>query len=207
VRDQRFPRAVSDWTPEGDPWRVRGTRRAFQNEWFEVVEHDVTRPDGAPGAYAVIQVRRTAVGVLPIDAEGCVHLVGQWRFPLSRYSWEMPEGGAEPGEAPEACARRELAEETGLRAGTLTKILEMDLSNSLTDERAVCYLALDLSPGEAAPDGTERLQLLRAPFREALARAVDGRISDSLTVAALLRAHHMASKGELPPDVAQAILG
>jgi 8-oxo-dGTP pyrophosphatase MutT (NUDIX family) len=197
---------VTDWTEEGNPWQVKATRRAFANDWFAVVDHEVTRPDGTPGAYAVVAVRRLAVGVLPIDAEGFVHLIGQWRFPLGRYSWEMPEGGAEPGEAPEECARRELGEETGLRAGTLLKILEMDLSNSLTDERAVLFLALDLEQGLPSPDGTERLQLLRAPFREALKRAADGRISDSLTVAALLRAHHMASEGALPARVAEAIL-
>jgi 8-oxo-dGTP pyrophosphatase MutT (NUDIX family) len=197
---------VSDWTPEGDPWRVLAQRPAFENAWFSVVEHDVTHPDGNPGTYAVIRIRRVAVGVLPIDAAGHVHLVGQWRFPLKRYSWEMPEGGAEPGEAAEECARRELAEETGLRAATLMPILQMDLSNSLSDEQAVIFLGLDLTPGEAAPDGTERLQVLRAPFREALARAVDGSISDAMTVAALLRAHHMASEGALPPSVARAIL-
>jgi 8-oxo-dGTP pyrophosphatase MutT (NUDIX family) len=206
VAADKFPRIVTDWTEEDNPWRVNATRRAFENDWFSILDHAVTRPDGTPGSYAVIHVRRLAVGVLPIDAEGHVHLVGQWRFALGRYSWEMPEGGAERGEAPEACARRELAEETGLSAGTLVKILEMDLSNSVTDERAILYLALDLTPGAPSPEGTERLQLLRAPFREALARASDGRISDALTVAALLRAHHMASEGALPARVAQAIL-
>jgi 8-oxo-dGTP pyrophosphatase MutT (NUDIX family) len=172
-----------------------------------VEAHDVTRPDGLAGTYDVIRIRRTAVGVLPIDDEGMVHFVGQWRFPLGRYSWEMPEGGVDPGETPEACALRELEEETGLCARTLLPAVELDLSNSLTDERAVCFVALGLSPGQAAPEGTERLQTLRAPFREALARAADGRITDCMSVATLLRAHHMAVEGALPPAVAAAILG
>jgi 8-oxo-dGTP pyrophosphatase MutT (NUDIX family) len=151
-------------------------------------------------------MRRLAVGVLPIDAAGCVHLVGQWRFPLGRYSWEMPEGGADPGEDARACAERELAEETGLSAGAYQPILEMDLSNSVTDEQAIIFLASELIPGRARPDGTEVLRARRAPFREALARATDGRIRDAMTVAALLRAHHMAVTGQLPAALGAAML-
>ncbi|MBK8544835.1 MAG: NUDIX hydrolase [Caulobacteraceae bacterium] len=179
---------------------------AFENDWFRIDEHDVIRPDGAKGYYGVIRVRRLAVGVLPIDAEGCVHLVGQWRFPLGRYSWEMPEGGAEPGEDARGCAERELAEETGLRAREWVQILEMDLSNSLTDERAVIFIATDLSPGEVDPDPTEVLKSRKAPFSEVLERVADGRIRDSLTVAALLRAHHMAVTGQLPAALTAAML-
>ncbi|OQW55912.1 MAG: hypothetical protein A4S17_01135 [Proteobacteria bacterium HN_bin10] len=195
-----------DWEEDGDPWVVKSVARVFQNDWFGIDAHDVIRPDGKPGAYDVIRVRRLAVGVLPIDAEGYVHIVGQWRFPLGRYSWEMPEGGAEPGEDAATCARRELAEETGLSAGSLRTILEMDLSNSMTDERAVIFLATDLIPGTAAPEGTEVLRHKRAPFLEVLARVADGRIRDSLTVAAVLRAHHMAVTGQMPAALAAAML-
>jgi 8-oxo-dGTP pyrophosphatase MutT (NUDIX family) len=195
-----------DWSGEGNPWLVRTTRRAYENPWLAIEENDVVHPDGSDGFYGVVRIRRTAVGVLPIDDEGFVHLVGQWRFPLGRYSWEMPEGGAEPGEEPDACARRELAEETGLRAGRLTEILRMDLSNSVTDEQAVIFLATELESGAAAPEASERLRQIRCPFGEALGRAVDGRISDAMTVAALLRAHHMAMQGSAPPALA-AILG
>lgn len=198
---------MADWAQEGDPWIVRAKRRAYENPWFAVDEHDVTHPDGSPGFYGVIRIRKLAVGVLPIDDEGFVHLVGQWRFPLGRYSWEMPEGGAEPGEAPEACARRELAEEAGLGARVLTPILRMDLSNSLTDETAICFLANELSSGAAAPEPSEALQTMKAPFREVLARVADGRISDAMTVAAVLRAHHMAVEQSLPEPLAAAMLG
>jgi 8-oxo-dGTP pyrophosphatase MutT (NUDIX family) len=166
----------------------------------------VIHPGGAEGTYSVIRPRRLAVGVLPIDSDGSVHLVGQWRFPLGRYSWEIPEGGAEPGEAPVSCAIRELAEEAGLRAGRLEPILEMDMSNSLTDEQGVVFLATDLQHGEAQPEATEVLRHRRAPFGEVLARAADGRIRDSLTVAAVLRAHHMAVTGQLPAPLTRAML-
>lgn len=194
------------WEEDGDPWVVKGVTRPFQNDWFRIESHDVIHPGGAPGTYSVIRVRRLAVGVLPIDADGSVHLVGQWRFPLGRYSWEMPEGGGEPGEPAIACARRELAEETGLRAGQIIPILELDMSNSLTDETAVIFLATELLPGEASPEPTEVLQRRRAPFREVLARVTDGRLRDAMTVAAMLRAHHMAVTGQLPEKLANAML-
>jgi 8-oxo-dGTP pyrophosphatase MutT (NUDIX family) len=135
-----------------------------------------------------------------------VHLVGQWRFPLGRYSWEMPEGGAEPGEPPLDCARRELEEETGLTAGSFVPVLEMDMSNSLTDERAIIYLATELKPGQAQPEAVEVLRHRRAHFLDVLARVADGRIRDSMTVAAVLRAHHMAVAGQLPEGLARAML-
>jgi 8-oxo-dGTP pyrophosphatase MutT (NUDIX family) len=144
--------------------------------------------------------------VLPIEPDGSVHLVGQWRFPLGRYSWEMPEGGADPGEDPLECAKRELAEETGLTAGRYERMLEMDLSNSLTDERAVIYLAFDLISGEAKPEATEVLRRRRAHFLDVLDRVAAGRIRDGLTVAAVLRAHHMAVTGLLPAEFARAML-
>ncbi|MGD9968790.1 MAG: NUDIX domain-containing protein [Hyphomonadaceae bacterium] len=194
------------WEEDGDPWVVKSLTRAFENDWFRVDAQEVIRPDGKPGRYDVIRVRRLAVGVLPIDADGAVHMVGQWRFPLGRYSWEMPEGGAEPGEDARLCAERELAEETGLRAGLLLKVLELDLSNSLTDERAVLFLATDLAEGRAQPEPTEVLQRHRAKFSDVMARVADGRIRDAMTVAAVLRAHHMAMTGQLPAALAAAML-
>lgn len=195
------------WDEEGDPWIVKGVTRPFENEWFRIDSYAVVHPGGAAGHYSVIRPRRMAVGVLPIEADGSVHMVGQWRFPLGRYSWEMPEGGAEPGEDPLECAKRELAEETGLAAGAYQLVLEMDLSNSLTDERAFLYVATDLRAGEARPEATEVLKRRCAPFLEVVARVSDGRIRDSLTVAAVLRAHHMAVTGELPESLARAMLG
>lgn len=195
------------WEDESNPWTVRSVTQPFRNDWFHIDAHEVIHPGGAAGVYSVIRMRRLAVGVLPIDDDGQVHLVGQWRFPLGRYSWEMPEGGAEPGEDARVCAVRELAEETGLVAQSLTPILEMDMSNSLTDEKAVLFLAQGLSAGEARPEPTEVLNHRRAPFMAVLERALDGRIRDAMTVAALLRAHHMAVTGQLPPALARAMLG
>jgi 8-oxo-dGTP pyrophosphatase MutT (NUDIX family) len=194
------------WDEGGNPWQVKGVTHAFENDWFRIDEHDVIRPDGAKGYYGVIRIRRLAVGVLPIETDGRVHLVGQWRFPLGRYSWEMPEGGAEPGETARECAERELAEETGLRAGAWTQVLEMDLSNSLTDERAVMFIATGLTQGQAQPDETEVLKHRTAHFIDVLGRVADGQIRDAMTVATVLRAHHMAVTGQLPEALAAAML-
>ena len=195
------------WEEDGNPWTVKSIAREFENNWFAVDTHNVIHPGGREGTYSVIRIRRLAVGVLPIEPDGTVHLVGQWRFPLGRYSWEMPEGGAEPNEDAEECARRELLEETGFTAGRLDKILELDLSNSLTDEQCVLFVATGLVPGEAQPEDVEVLSRRSAHFSDLLNRVADGRVRDSLTVAAVLRAHHMAVTGQLPDGLARAMLG
>jgi 8-oxo-dGTP pyrophosphatase MutT (NUDIX family) len=197
---------MSDWEEEGDPWSVKARSHPFENNWFRIEKNDVIHPGGIEGEYTVVRVRGVAVGVLPVEPDGSVHLVGQWRFPLARYSWEMPEGGAAPNEPTLDCAKRELAEETGLTAGAWTPILELDLSNSITDEHGIIYLATDLKEGVAMPEHTEVLRRRRAPFAEVLQRVTDGRIRDALTVAAVLRAHHMAVTGQLPAALAQAML-
>jgi 8-oxo-dGTP pyrophosphatase MutT (NUDIX family) len=194
------------WEEDGDPWTVKSKTRPFENQWLALDQYDVIRPDGGDGTYTVVRPRRLAVGVLPIEPDGGVHLVGQWRFPLGHYSWEMPEGGAEPGEDPLACAKRELEEETGLTAGRYERVLEMDISNCLTDERAVIYLAFDLEPGTPMPEATEVLRRRSAHFLDVVTRVADGRIRDGLTVAAVLRAHHMAVTGQLPAELARAML-
>jgi 8-oxo-dGTP pyrophosphatase MutT (NUDIX family) len=194
-------------TDESDPWTVLSEQRVYENPWIAVDHREVLTPAGTPGIYGIVRFRKIAVGVVPIDAEGQVHLIGQWRVPLAAYSWEIPEGGAEPGEPPELSAARELQEETGLTAGALVPILTMALSNSSTDERAVVFLGADLSPGLAAPEETERLAYKRMPFLEALNLVLSGAITDSMTVAGLLRAHHMAVTGEIPSALAASMLG
>lgn len=190
-----------------NPWTLLDSEERYANAWIRLEHRRVLKPNGEPGVYGIVRFRKLAVGVLPLHADGSVALVGQWRVPLDAYSWEIPEGGAEPGESPEACAARELEEEAGLVAGCLQEVLRMHLSNSVTDEAAVCYLATDMRPGRFAPDDTEVLQHRRAPFMEVLAEVLDGRITDSLTVATVLRVHHMATTGALPADLAEAALG
>lgn len=205
--DPPRPAAPGAGADEDNPWTVQAIRRVYETPWIAVDAADVLTPAGRPGVYGLVRFKNRAVGVLPIEDDGTVHLVGQYRLAIGRYSWEMPEGGAPEGESPEACARRELEEEAGLVAGRLEQVLQMHLSNSVTNEEAFCFLAFDLRPGDFAPEETEVLAHRRLPFREALAEALDGRITDSMTVATLLRAHHMATIGVLPPHLARAMLG
>ncbi len=188
------------------PWRIHAMATAFENPWIRVDAHDVTNPAGEPGHYGVVSFKNLAIGILPIFEDGSVVLVGQYRFPLDAYSWELPEGGGAIDVDPMASGQRELREETGLSAGSWRKILDMHLSNSITDERAICYLATDLEEGEADPEPDEVLDIKRVSFRTLLEDVISGRITDSLTVAMALRAHHMAVEDELPERLATAML-
>ena len=168
-----------------NPWRVLGSRVVYENPWISVREDEVIRPDGHPGIYGVVHYKNSAVGVLPVE-DGHVYLVGQYRYPLDQYSWEIPEGGCPEDEEPLEAARRELREETGFEARNWEKLGEADLSNSVADERAVWFLATGLVPGEQRPDGTEVIGVRRVPLDEALRMALDGRMRDALSQLALL---------------------
>ena len=170
-----------------NPWTRRGRRVAYENPWVVVYHDDVLRPDGQPGVYGVVHYRNRAVGVVAVDENDRVLLVGQYRYTLDVYSWEIPEGGAPEGEDLEAAARRELLEETGYSAAHWEPVLRAHLSNSVSDEQAVCFLATGLSAGTACPEGTEELRVCRVPFADALAMTADGRITDALSILGLQR--------------------
>jgi 8-oxo-dGTP pyrophosphatase MutT (NUDIX family) len=188
------------------PWTVRSKRIVFDNPWITVVDHAVIHPDGSPGQYAVVRFKNRAIGVLPIDDQGNVWLVGQHRFPLDAYSWELPEGGGELADEPLAAAKRELIEETGLTATDWLPLASFDLSNSVTDEAAVCFLAAGLSEGRSAPEPSEALTVRQAPFKEVFESVLKGEIRDSLTVIMMLAAYAKALRGELPATISRAIL-
>jgi 8-oxo-dGTP pyrophosphatase MutT (NUDIX family) len=188
------------------PWTINSERIGYENPWMCVTEYDVTRPDGKPGLYGVVTPKHLALAILPIDTHGYVTLVGQYRFALKRYSWEIPEGGGHLDGDPQACAARELREETGLLASDWREIMRLDLSNCITDERAIGYLATGLTEGEADPDDTEVLETRRLHFRDALAELHAGEIEDALTVAMLLRAYYMASEGHFDAALTAAML-
>jgi 8-oxo-dGTP pyrophosphatase MutT (NUDIX family) len=172
---------------EQNPWKINRTDEIYENPWIRVVEHQVTNPAGKPGIYGVVHFKNTAVAVIPVDDEGHTWLVGQYRFPTGTYEWEVPEGGSPADEDPEDCARRELREETGLLASELQPILEMQLSNSTTDERSITYLATGIRHGPASPEDTEKLVVRRLPLVDAIAMARRNEIRDALSVASLLQ--------------------
>jgi 8-oxo-dGTP pyrophosphatase MutT (NUDIX family) len=178
-------------------WQVLSEKTIYDNPWITLTEYDVLNPAGGKGIYGKVHFKNKAIGIVPLDADGCIHLVGQTRFTLSAYSWEIPEGGGPHDEPPLDAAKRELQEETGMEAQHWSQILEMHLSNSVTDEHCFIFLATGLIAGSSAPEDTEDIQAIRIPFGEALSMVLDGRITDSVTVAAILRVQLMLDRGEI----------
>ena len=198
---------IPDWmAPTGRPWKAFEERQVYDNPWIQLREIRAEAPTGAPALYGLIGFKNLAIGVLPILPDGRIVLVGQHRFPARDYSWEIPEGGAPVGSDPLEGARRELREETGLEAAEWTEVLRFELSNSVTDEHGYGFIATGLHQGTADPDPTEVLAVARVPFLEALEQTLAGRIQDLITVAMLFRAYHMACEGQLPEQLAKAML-
>jgi 8-oxo-dGTP pyrophosphatase MutT (NUDIX family) len=172
-----------------NPWTTLSEHTAYENPWIAVSHREVLNPAGGKGIYGVVQFKNIAIGIVPLDEEGYTWLVGQYRYPLNRYSWEIPEGGAPIGSVLLEEAQRELAEETGLKADKWTPLLELHLSNSVTDEYGVAYLAEGLHLGNSAPEETEMLTLRRVPFEHAVEMVMKGEITDVLSMVALLKAN------------------
>lgn len=174
-----------------NPWQITGEKEIYNNPWIQVTEFDVINPGGGKGIYGKVHFKNLAIGIVPLDEEGNTWLVGQYRFPTDEYSWEIPEGGGEGGVDPLISAKRELLEETGLKATKWKKILDMHVSNSVTDETAVVYLAEGLSYHQAIPEETEQLLLRKLPFSEVFEMVMSGEIKDSISVAAILKLNYL----------------
>lgn len=186
------------------PWTQLSVRETYDNPWIRVREDGILRPDGSPGIYGVIHYKNLAIGVVAIDAQGRVILVGQHRYPFDHYTWEIAEGGCPVGtEDPEVAAERELREETGYTAARWDYLGTMEVSNSTSDELAHFYLARELTPGPAEPDETEELAIKLLDFDQAYRQAMEGGLTESLTVAGLARAHYFLAcerrEGPKPP--------
>jgi len=174
---------------EINPWKTISQQIAYENAWIRVEHNEVLNPAGNPGIYGKVHFKNTAISIVPIDSEGFTYLVGQFRYTLNEYSWEVPEGGCciETGESILEAAKRELLEETGLVATEWTELGEVYLSNSVSDEKAVMYLAQNLIPQQACPEETEQLKIRRLPLKEAIEMAKNGQITDALSVLSLLK--------------------
>lgn len=168
-----------------NPWKVVSQREVYNNPWIEVTEFQVLNPSGNPGIYGKVHFKNLAIGVVPLNEKDELVLVGQYRFPLSAYSWEIPEGGGKIGIDPLDSAKRELLEETGLVAHQWEKLIEIHLSNSVSDELAILYLATELEQHEAEPEDTEELAHRTITLEDAYQEICAGRITDAMTVAAI----------------------
>jgi 8-oxo-dGTP pyrophosphatase MutT (NUDIX family) len=171
-----------------NPWKTLSSKEFYDNKWIQVVEHQVINPAGGKGIYGKVHFKNKAIGIVALDKENNTWLVGQWRYPLNEWSWEIPEGGGPLLDEVLESAKRELKEETGLVANKWTMIQRTHLSNSVSDEEGFIFLAEDLTQHESELEDTEAdMKVWKLPFSEALQMVLDGKITDSLTVMGLLK--------------------
>ena len=182
---------------EKNPWKTLTQKKVYDNPWISVTHRDVITPKGTNGIYGVVHFKSLGIGIIPLDEDNNTWLVGQFRYTLNEYSWEIPEGGCPLGTSPLDSAKRELREETGILAGKWNKFLDFYVSNSVTDERGIAYLARELSFGEPDPEDTEELQVKKIPFQEVYEMTMDGEIKDSLSIVSILKLKNLLDKGAI----------
>ncbi|MGY6522795.1 MAG: NUDIX domain-containing protein [Mongoliitalea sp.] len=170
-----------------NPWTTLSKRSIYKNAWIDVSEHQVINPSGKPGIYGKVSFLNKAIGIIPVDEELNTWLVGQYRYTLDEYSWEIPMGGGLLEEDILANAKRELKEETGLVADRWTEIMRIHTSNSVTDEEGFVFLAQNLTLGATDFDETEQLELWKLPLKEAIQLVMEGKITDAISIAGLLK--------------------
>ncbi len=180
-----------------NPWKTLKSEQVHESPWIRVTKHDVLNPAGNPGTYSTIHFKNLAIGVVPLDKNYNTWLVGQYRYPIEQYSWEIPEGGGNLNIDPIDSAKRELKEETGIIASKWTKIQEMYLSNSASDEFCILFLAQDLKFEKSEPEDTELLEVRKVPFEAVYQMVLNGEITDSLTVTAALKVKLMMLEGKI----------
>ncbi len=180
-----------------NPWTILSEEEKYNNPWIQITHYDVKNPSGNKGIYGKVHFKNHAIGIVPLDEDMNTYLVGQYRFPINQYSWEIPEGGCPLGEDKLTSAQRELLEETGLKAEHWQRILEMHLSNSVSDEDATVYIATSLSQHEAIPEETEQLVVKKIPFDEVYDMVRRGDITDSLTVSSILQTKLLLLSGDI----------
>ncbi|MEX2565216.1 MAG: NUDIX hydrolase [Cyclobacteriaceae bacterium] len=171
-----------------NPWTKLKEKPVYDNAWIKVEEHQVLNPNGNPGIYGKVSFKNRAVGIIPLDHEGNTWIVGQYRYTLDEFSWEIPMGGGPMEEEILESAKRELKEETGLTALKWTHIMKIHTSNSVTDEEGHVFLAENLREGETDFEDTEDLQILKTPFEEVLKMVLTGKITDAISIAGILKA-------------------
>lgn len=170
------------------PWTTLSSREVYDNKWIQIEEHQVINPAGGKGIYGKIHFKNKAIGIIALDENNNTWLVGQWRYPLNQWSWEIPEGGGPLHIDVLESAKRELKEETGIVAHRWTMIQRVYLSNSVSDEECFIFLAEDLTQGESELEDTEAdMKVWKLPFDDALTMVLDGKITDSLSVMAILK--------------------
>lgn len=180
-----------------NPWKTTNSEVKYDNPWIKITEHQVIDAGGNDGIYGTVHFKNLAIGIIPLDEENNTWLVGQYRYPLNEYSWEICEGGGEIGVSPLESAQRELMEEVGLKANNWQEIMKLHVSNSVTDEVGIIYVAKDLEYFEPTPEENEVLTLKKIPLNQVFDMVMKGEITDSLSVAGILKAKLLLDKGIL----------
>ena len=180
-----------------NPWKTLETKEVYDNPWINITESKVINVSGNPGIYGVVHFKNLAIGIVPLDKDGNTWIVGQYRYPLNEYSWEIPEGGGEIGIDPLVSAQRELSEETGIVAKKWTKIQEFNTSNSCTDEHSILYLAQDLTFNQAHPDEDELLAIQKINICDLYQKIINSEIKDSLTVVAIYKVAQLIRSNQI----------
>jgi len=184
---------------EKNPWKILSENLVYENNWIALHHYQVINPSGNEGIYGKVHFKNIAVGVIPVDEEMNTYLVGQYRFTLQQYSWEIPEGGCPDNEQPQQTAQRELLEETGLKAGKWEYLGSAHLSNSVTDEIAELFVATQLQQFSPSPEETEELQIKKVPLQQAFAMVENGAITDAVSIIALQKLQLLWMQGKWKP--------
>ena len=192
-----FAPFITAMNKETNPWQIVAEKNIYDNKWINLKEYDVINPSGGNGIYGKVHFKNHAIGIVPLDEQYNTWLVGQFRFATNNYSWEIPEGGGLLNEPPLAAAQRDLLEETGLKAGRWHEVLQMHLSNSVTDEYCFVYVATGLTLHETSFDETEQITVKKLPFYEVYEMVMNNSITDAITVAAILKVNVLMQEGKL----------
>lgn len=182
-------------TKKNNPWKTLKTNIKYDNPWIKITESKTINADGGDGIYGVVHFKNIAIGIIPLDENYNTWLVGQYRYPLNEYSWEICEGGGLLNEDVLSSAKRELMEELGIEAEYWQEIMKMHLSNSVSDEKGVIYIAKNLSYHQPEPEEGEVLQLKKLPFTKVFEMVMNGKITDSLSVAGILKTKLLIDQG------------
>jgi len=182
---------------EKNSWKTVSTKVVYENPWIRVDHNDVILPNGKPGIYGVVNIKNNAVGIVPLDKDYNTWLVGQHRYTIDKYTWEIPEGGSFFNEDPVEGGKRELREEVGILAKKWTSIVDTQLSNSVTTQRAFCYIAQDLDFTDLDPDDTEELQIKKLPFKKVFQMVMNNEVCDDLSVMAILKTKILIDQGKI----------
>lgn len=180
-----------------NPWKTLDKHDKYENPWIRITEYDIIHPSGKPGIYGVVDFKNYAIGIIPLDKDYNTWIVGQYRYPLNKYSWEIPEGGGLKHLDILESAKRELMEECGIEAKIWTRIYEFNTSNSCTTEESFIFVARDLSFTASNPEDSEELQVKKIPFAKLYEMVLNNEVTDSLTIIGVFKAQDLINRGVL----------